>query len=53
MKAKFRLASVSTLEENPLKRDSRYRCRSIPSSGQLLRQDDEAQILIEEFSPED
>ena len=53
MKPKFRLASVTTLEENPLKRDSRYRCRSIPSTGQLLRQDDEVQIAMEGFSTDE
>ena len=53
MKPKFRLASVTTLEESPLKRDSRYRCRSIPSTGQLLRQDDEVQIAMEGFSTDE
>ena len=52
MKPKFQLASVSTFEKTPLKRESRYRCRSIPSTGQLLRQDDEKQIFIDGYSDE-
>jgi len=53
MKPKFRLDSVSTLEETPLRREFRYRCRSVPSMGQLLRQDDEMQMSLDGFSSEE
>ena len=49
MKPKFHLASVATLAETPLRRESRYRCRSVPSTGQLLRQDDEAQVMLDDL----
>lgn len=53
MKPKFKLASVTTLEETPLRRETRYRCRSIPSTGQILKQDDEIQMTLEGFSSDE
>ena len=53
MKPKFHLSSVTTLTETPLRQESRYRCRSIPSAGQLFRQDDEVQMALDGFPTEE
>ena len=40
MKPKFRLESVQALEETAIVNQSRYRVRSVPAAGALLRQED-------------
>ena len=49
MKPKYALDTVLPLEETPIASQSRYRVRTVPAAGALLRQEDteETQITLE------
>lgn len=40
LKSKYHLAQVRTLADSGITNLSRYRCRSIPAAGALLREED-------------
>ena len=40
LKPKYQLATVTALEDTPLTNQSRYRVRSLPAAGALLREED-------------
>jgi DNA gyrase subunit A len=47
LKPKWRLESVKHLEETPIQNKSRYRVRSLPAAGALLRQEDSEEQQLE------
>ncbi len=46
MKPKYHLSEVTTLEESSITNLGRYRCRSIPAAGALLKEEDSEQMKL-------
>ncbi len=46
LKPKHRLAEVRTVEETSITNLPRYRCRTVPAAGALLREEDGEQMRL-------